>query len=335
MAAEKLMTPRMVLAEFRENHPDLCSIKEIVEFGNEAKFVHQYGPTLAGGNREARIIYRSAKNLQEQAALLWSNIREATSPYFSQTLFNNLPQDLPQRFIEQQSSIPGYDRIFGNLDFIDCDHYRSIFGPAAYFVDLMRFVEQNITTQLTQLPLGSNLSLEDRRPDLARIRLDADNTSDLVPYIDLVNELLETFVKTVEAADADIYEIVKDEIFPMSLPLHLPLDEIRIYLKQLKVSLHQIYELFQPSDQNNNGARTNPVLSRAIVQSLLSLSAEEFSLIVTEASEGTRTSEDEPAVFNHYGEVALSGAEGLENVDVFLAQTNLTRKELDELIFQD
>jgi hypothetical protein len=107
---------------------------------SEEEFVRRYADTLDGGAREARRAYRAAANMQEKATLLWANIKDAVAPHFSQTLFNNLPAD----FLDQQMSIPGYDRLFGSLDFIECDHCRSIFGPAAYFVDLMRFVERYI-----------------------------------------------------------------------------------------------------------------------------------------------------------------------------------------------
>ena len=56
----------------------------------------------------------------------------------------------------------------------------------------MRFVEENITKNNSGLEQA--LTLDARRPDLARIRLDCHNTSDLIPYIDLINEVLEAIV---------------------------------------------------------------------------------------------------------------------------------------------
>lgn len=321
MSTLRLPPAQEALQQFRENHPEMNSIQQIVSIP-EDEFVKLYGKKLAGGDREARQIHRTAANLQESAALLWVNIKDAVSPYLKQTLFNNLPENLPEAFINQQESIPGYNRLFGNLDFIECDHYRSIFGPAAYFVDLMRFVEQNITQKN---PIPSWCSLEERRPDLARIRLDAINTSDLIPYIDLVNELLEAFVKTGGGADRDTYEVVKDEIFPMSLPFDLPLAEIRSYLKQLKTSLHQIYQTFEPSLGQNE-----TIIKHLITREFLELSPKEFSVIISEISQPADLSQ-------RYGVVdaSLPGNAGLENVEVFLAQTGLTRKQLNELIFQD
>src|SRR5690606_2437437 len=38
--------------------------------------------------------------------------------------------------------IPGYQDLFGEMAFCDCEHCQSIYSPAAYFVDLMQFVER-------------------------------------------------------------------------------------------------------------------------------------------------------------------------------------------------
>ncbi|MDH4137069.1 MAG: Tc toxin subunit A, partial [Anaerolineae bacterium] len=235
------------------------------------------------------------------------------SPYMRGTLFNNI--QIPPSFIEYLEQIPAYNKLFGSLDFIECDHCRSIFGPAAYFVDLMRFVEKNITQNENAIPDGHKL--EDRRPDLAHIPLDCHNTYDLIPYIDLVNEVLEAIVRTEDTPDA--YQVLEEANFPMNLPFNLPLVEIRSYLKQLKTSLDQIYKAFETTPHD----KWNP-----ITREFLELSPQEFSLIISEISNPTD-------FLKYYGDVPLTGEEGLENVAVFLEQTGLTRKELNDLIFQD
>ena len=325
MTSQGVITPQQLLERFKESHPALDSVQKIVDFGDantpearEAQFVRQYGPELADGDREARQIYRAALTLSERAVLLWANLRDAVAPHFQQTLFNNLPQELPQAFIDKQASTPGYDRLFGNLDFVECEHYRSIFGPAAYFVDLMRFVQQNITDKN---PIPPENRLQQRRPDLSQIPLDASQTSDLIPYIDLVNELLEAFVVAAEG-DRDTYEALRREAFPMALPFDLPLTEIRAYLKQLKTSLHQVYQTFSRAEAPEGRSR------RLLTQEVLGLSPQDFSLIVSEISQPTELA-------RHYGGVSLGGADSLNNVDVFLKQTGLTHQQLNELLTQD
>ncbi|MGC9514424.1 LamG-like jellyroll fold domain-containing protein, partial [Methanocrinis sp.] len=320
------VTIRESLERLKEAHPELDSITKILsryplsEDGEEG-FIRDFAGELDGGFREARQVYRMAANIQEKAALIWANISDAASPHFNQALFNNLPDD----FLQQLQSIPGYNRLFGSLDYLECDHSRSIFGPAAYFVDLMRFVETNITSKNKITPecedgVPPECELEYRRPDLYKMQLSYSNTYDQIPYIDLVNELLEVFIKTEDTAERDAYELVEDAVFPMSLPFNLPLEEIRSYLKQLGTGLYQIYKAFD----NLNDANTKSLTAREFLE----LSPKEFSLILSEISSPSDVSK-------YYGDLPLAGETGLENVDLFLEKTNLTKRELNELIFQD
>ncbi|MBD2459655.1 hypothetical protein H6G89_01245 [Oscillatoria sp. FACHB-1407] len=324
MSIDFQVATRELFERFRETDPELGSIAAIAT-QSEDGFVRKHADKFEGGSREARQVYRLAVNLKQKADLLWLNIQDVFASHFQQTLFNNLPTDLPDEFIRQQADIPAYKRLFGGLDAIEQEHCRSILGPAAYFVDLLRFIEANILeSDLSNInPSEKRNSIPDscqlhwRRPDLSRIRLDCQNAHELIPYVDLVNELLETFIKTIETADQDAYEILSETVFPMHLPYHLPLDEIRTYLKQLKTSLYHVYQAFDSSQ--NQGIKTR------ITREALELSPQEFSLIVSELA----------APLQVYGDVSLAGETGLENVEVFLEQTGLTRSQLNQLLFQD
>ena len=328
MSIDDHLLTRESLERFKEAHPELDSVTKILsrypvsENGDgEEGFIRDFADELDGGSREARQVYRMAANIQEKAALIWANISDAASPHFNQALFNNLPED----FLQQLQSIPGYNRLFGSLDYLECDHCRSIFSPAAYFVELMRFVETNITsknksTSECEDGIPDKCVLKYRRPDLYEMQLNYSNTNDLIPYIDLVNELLEVFIKNEETAEKDAYELVEDAVFPTSLPFNLPLEEIRSYLKQLGTSLYQIYKVFE----NLHDANTRSLTAREFLE----LSPKEFNLIKFENSSPSDLSE-------YYGDLPLTGENGLENVDLFLEQTRLTRQELNELIFQD
>src|SRR5712692_10911938 len=166
MPIDNMLIDRAALERFQEAHPELQSATAIASMP-EASFVEKYAADIEGGEREARRVHKTAVDVSERAALIWANIKDTVaSPFFRQTLFNNIPQ----HFIDYHQSIPEYDRLFGNLDFIECDQCRSIFGPAAYFVDLMRFVEENISkNNKNNKDLEDALKLDARRPDLARI----------------------------------------------------------------------------------------------------------------------------------------------------------------------
>lgn len=305
MAIDNMLIDRAALERFQEAHPELQSATAIASMP-EAAFVEKYAAEIEGGEREARRVHKTAVNVAEQAALIWANIKDAVaSPFFEQTLFNNIPQD----FIDYHQSIPDYDRLFRNLDLIECDDCRSIFGPAAYFVDLMRFVEENITKN--NKDLEDALKLDARRPDLARIKLDCDNAFTLIPYIDLINEVLEAIV-TRDAPTPDAYAVLEGTDFPSNLPFNLPLAQIRSYLQQLKTSLYQLYQAFEATP----GANLGP-----ITREFLELSPKEFSLLIAEIAR--------PADLSRYygADVTATDLGGLTNVANFLQQTGLSRQD--------
>ncbi len=103
--------------------------------------------------------------------------------------------------------IPDWETLFGSLDYCDCKHCRSAYSPAAYLVDLLHFLKDrklideierdedgNITEVIFQDDKTAKNALFGRRPDLGEIELSCENTNTTLPYIDLVNEILEEAV---------------------------------------------------------------------------------------------------------------------------------------------
>src|ERR1700687_148602 len=98
---------------------------------------------------------------------------------------------------------PDYAALFGSVELCDCQDCRSIYSPAAYLVDLLQFLGPNIPgiTPLDVL-IGNNKKtwpddgkpIVGRRPDLAHIQLSCENTNTTLPYVDLVNEVLESYI---------------------------------------------------------------------------------------------------------------------------------------------
>ncbi|KAK4455336.1 hypothetical protein QBC34DRAFT_460231 [Podospora aff. communis PSN243] len=101
---------------------------------------------------------------------------------------------------------------FGDLDDMGCPDCCSVTSPAAYFVDLLRFLK-NIPAGSALVPTGVSLKnappppqsllakLFLRRPELGDLLLSCRNTSERVPYIDLVNEILESAIIYLEDKD--------------------------------------------------------------------------------------------------------------------------------------
>ncbi|THC89769.1 hypothetical protein EYZ11_010777 [Aspergillus tanneri] len=78
-----------------------------------------------------------------------------------------------------------------NMDSMGCEECASITGPAAFFVDLLHKLGgiPNDKDRKTLLD-----KLFERRADLGNLELSCANTKALVPYVDLVNEVLESVV---------------------------------------------------------------------------------------------------------------------------------------------
>lgn len=264
MAIAAGLSEQEALIQFQEQHPDLGSIRLIAELDPQ-KFIDAYAPAFEGGAEQASQIHQLAYTLNEKAILIWANLNDTvSSPFFQRTRFSNVPQS----FTDYQKSIPDYERLFRKQSYQECDDCRSILSPAAYFVDLMRFLEKKILENST---IPADCDLKSRRPDLWTIPLNCENTNDMLPYIDLVNEVLEQFVKnppdssienqssgnntgdrtnhppeSTRETHADVYRRLATTQYPLNLPFNLPLQEIRTYLKPLKTSLYSVYNTFRP-----------------------------------------------------------------------------------------
>ena len=154
--------------------------------------------------------------------------------------------------------------LFGDLDFCECDDCLSVYSPAAYFVELLQYLRNNnLDPDAPAVPGIAGTPLEKllrRRPDLGCLQLTCENTNVVLPYIDLVNEIMESFVVhlgdyaqdtndprqvTLETFDVrtetsgelqaqpqhvneEAYCILKSSVFPIGLPYHQPIDRMRI-----------------------------------------------------------------------------------------------------------
>ncbi|HEY6409502.1 MAG TPA: hypothetical protein VIY29_18745 [Ktedonobacteraceae bacterium] len=141
---------------------------------------------------EAKKLYYKAENAYAQALILFSNYNLAINsvvPFAAPTL---APDTETQAKI---AVLPNLQTLFGSLDYCECSDCRSVYSPAAYFVDVMRFLGER-GTHGTGMNASKNVRqvLLERRPDLGEIELSCENTNTPLPYIDLVNEILEDVV---------------------------------------------------------------------------------------------------------------------------------------------
>lgn len=130
-----------------------------------------------------------------------------------------------------------YQEIFGALNFCECEHCNSVLSPAAYLVDLLNFIKTNNSPALVEL--------KRRRPDIWNIKLNCDKTNTTQPYLELILEVLGTYMFE-EAKSLGIkIETIEDVLYlPWANP-ELPYEpnyiKSRMLAEELDTSLFDIY----------------------------------------------------------------------------------------------
>ena len=186
---------------------------------------------------------------------------------------------------DQLKDYPTLESLFGSLDFCECEHCRSVLSPAAYLVDLYQFLDPDddqwrhkrdiwLERHGVAYPHGRPFDvLIQRRPDLPHLSLTCKNTHTALPYIDVLNEILEYSVAYGElpAASRDTGEAITEELLaephnilplaynilrdpdeachPLNLPFDLWLETVRAFLNHFDTSLWQILEAFRTNEE--------------------------------------------------------------------------------------
>jgi Tc toxin complex TcA C-terminal TcB-binding domain/Neuraminidase-like domain/Salmonella virulence plasmid 28.1kDa A protein len=204
--------------------------------------------------------------------------------------------------------------LFGGMDYCECDACTDVTSPANYFVELMQYLRNNTldpeldpngnplfpnTSDASYNKTALNVLLK-RRPDLQHLQLTCENANTLIPYLDLANEVMESFVVHLDkypkqwSADAQsaidvhnvttetsnellaepqhtnyrAYCILREAVYPPGpLPFHQPIAAERIYLNFLKTSRYEVMDTFQspyvsPSTGSSTSSSTNDELSK-------------------------------------------------------------------------
>ncbi|PEJ85528.1 neuraminidase-like domain-containing protein [Bacillus toyonensis] len=211
-----------------------------------------------------------------------------------------------------------WDLLFGDADFCECGECNSVYSATAYYVELLQYLRNNNLDPDSNNPIKiksdpkdiSETPLEklfDRRPDLGCLELTCKNINTILPYIDLVNEVMENYVafkhlKPFNVGDEasskllaepqhteyKAYCILKNEVYPFTLPYHQPIDAERIYLKHLETSRYELIKTFRKNNSNNDAELTclkDEALDRATDAEFLGLTMEEYVILTKECFE--------------------------------------------------
>ncbi len=195
---------------------DMHSAASMVNVG-ERWFTEKYAEPL-GGASHAREVYNKAEHVHATALNVYMKHAAAfnsPTPYVISGAVAGRPA--ASSFMVARSALPvaaDLSTLFGSLGLCDCRHCQSLYSPAAYLVDILKFLNDGPTKDGVS-PLQV---LQSRCFDIALIELTCENTNTQLPYVDLVNEILEFQVAP------RIFEIL--EAYSSNLPGELDADRI-------------------------------------------------------------------------------------------------------------
>ena len=225
--------------------------------------IHSAHQVITGG-RDQLVAKLTATGISEQAALtVWgtAQLRYAQAITRLVDYRSELNQANPKAIVSYtytadeldtlSGGVPDLTTLFGAADVCTCSSCESVLGPPAYLADLLRFLDA-----MPSEAAGTSVKdvLFQRRPDLGDLLLGCANTNTPMPYVDIVNELLEALVaptaapvtfQTTQPADelraqpehvrVAAYDTLRTADFPMSSTFDLWQTEARTFLAHLGV----------------------------------------------------------------------------------------------------
>lgn len=203
-------------------------------------------------------LFLKAQNKNSKATEIFSKYNNRTNATDAHVL--------PDR---PDSDNPDLETLFKSFDYCDCIDCRSTLSPAAYLTDNLAFLRQIKTIDSSTV----FDKLIERRPDIEKTLLSCKNTDTPIPYIDIVNEVLESAVSqepditeyqtdwksdeidaNPEHFNSSAYSTLKTSKSPLSLPFNYWNEEAKAFLSHFNLKLSDIIELFpdaQDSDLNS------------------------------------------------------------------------------------
>ncbi len=249
--------------------------------------------------------------------------------------------------------IPNWESLFDSLDMCECQHCKSVYSPAAYFVDLLHIL-------LGQNNGAARKEIFRRRPDLNYTKLSCEHTETLIPYIDLVNEVLETYTAQNHVGDVDAkshaeistndtsdfsssdlaanpqhpnsnsakdaetaYMLLEGATFPLDLPFDMNLETARQFLQEQNGSRFEVMKTFGDAE------------SLATRAERLRISRREFEVLTLTQLDGV-TDAGIDQINDLWGSPSIPAGqtlgEVLANVNIFLEHTGIAYTDLISLL---
>jgi hypothetical protein len=352
------VTPSMESLQAAVNS-GFTSALDIASYSKD-EFLAKFGSAFPPG--EAGWVYGQSQTVSAVTFNFFSIAKQLDTapPVYALSPSDNSQQNAKNAIVQQ---FPSMASLFGNLDFCDCEDCRSVLSPAAYFVDALEFLNKSAPNAAGYTPLDVLIGSKDgglngRRPDLGALPLTCENTNTSLPYIDVVNEILEYYVAhtkldtnyaydtgTATAADLraepahilpQVYsQTLKGTVFPLNLPFDLWIETVRGFLNYFKAPLAQILNTLRPADHLElfSDANGYPYYRAQILAEALGLSPSEYEVLTS------TDSAVQPLVsnwFKLYGypdeATALNGKIDPTNASQYLIPPLKSAKNLSQLL---
>jgi peptidoglycan hydrolase-like protein with peptidoglycan-binding domain len=185
----------------------LHSAHAVAQVSRQA-FLEQWGEKI--GKLDAMMVHSRAQTVSASALQVFVTLRDALSgiqPRAMEMRHSDASTPTPLVINAELRKaaepllkfIPNWQSLFGAQEVCDCKHCRSVLSPAAYLVDLLHFLNGRSKDGFTALDVligrektATQAGKLGRRPDIAQLKLSCENTNTSLPYVDLVNEVLES-----------------------------------------------------------------------------------------------------------------------------------------------
>jgi len=178
---------------------NIQSARQIYAMGKSG-FVNQYQRTLGGADK-AEAVYEQAETAHAGAAYLTGRLVSTLNNPATNLLPDYTGQLKNSQFGKNHPQLAG---LFGiGASYCECRSCHSFLSLAAYLTDLLDFLFERKLPGASPNNARAVLLANDyvskgrhwrRRPDLGDIDLTCHNTNTELPYIDIVNELLEDYI---------------------------------------------------------------------------------------------------------------------------------------------
>ena len=277
------------------------SARDVTRF-SKADFVRAHTHRLAGPE-EAALIYDKATQVSVVTFNFFALAQQAQSGLATgatHSQLNNADGSGAAENPDERNSVmknlitqfPTLETLLGEQDYAECQGCESVLSPSAYFVDLLEFLNPDDLVWTNFLAEWKHTHLDvpygrpkpfdvlmQRRPDLQHLPLTCENTETVLPYIDVVNEILEYSVAngTLDPKAAhDTGQARSDELiaepqnllpaaydndhlkgahYPLSLPFDLWLETVRRFFKHQGTTLAEAMDALCPTESlHDNGA---------------------------------------------------------------------------------